>query len=131
MDYTIKICIAMAGLSVDDKLLFEKTAAFIQLLKLIRYYNSEGFQDDLLQTIVDKKTNFICNAVSKSELNEILEPPKVHYDYNKISPVGKFHILEEELIYWSMTTAKVPLVEYGYDRYLEVFKQIFPDIEIN
>jgi len=130
MDYTIPIFIAMKDLNVDDKLTFEKTAALVQLSALIKSYENEGFRGELLEAITSKKTDFICEAKSKGDLKEIFEPPKIHYDYNKIHPVGKYHIPEEELIYWSFTSLRAPLVSYGFERYMEVFKQVFPDIKI-
>ena len=131
MDYTVTVCLAMTRLNDADELAFEKAAALTQLIPLMRAYEREGIRGDLLQRIAAKKAEFIFGAEKKSELKEILAQPKVHYDYNKIKPVGRFHILEEELIYWSWTSLKAPLVEYGYERYLEVFNKVFPDIKIN
>ena len=126
MDYVEKICLALAGLNGEDKLLFEKAASLIELTYLLKAYEREGILGDLIQAIASKKTAFICEAASKGDLKEIFKQPKVHYDYNKINPVGKYHVPEEELICWSWASLKGPLAEHGCERFMEVFKQVFP-----
>ena len=130
-DCFAEILMAMANLNCEDKLFEEKSAALIQLNTLIDSYAKEGFRGDLVEQIANKKTAFICGATTKAELKEIFEPPKIHYDYNKIHPVGKHHILEEELICWSLASLRAPLVKHGFDRYMEVFKKVFPEIKLN
>jgi len=130
MDYTVEIYLAMTALDVEDKLLNEKMAALIQLCALIKSYESESYQAALIQAIAARKTAFICEAATKKDLKEIFKPPQIHYDHNKIHPIGKYHIPEEELIYWSVTSLKAPLARHGFERYMEVFAQVFPGVEL-
>jgi len=58
-----------------------------------------------------------------------LTPPKPHYNGNEIVAIGKYHIPEEELIIWSHTSLKAPLNRHGFERMMELMKQIFPDFE--
>ncbi|MDR0287230.1 MAG: hypothetical protein LBI03_05940 [Clostridiales bacterium] len=131
MECTTAIANALASLDGNDKLINEKMAALIQLGSLINSYQKEYFHETLVQAILDKKTTYICGATSKADLKEILSMPMIHYNGNKIVPVGKYHIPEEELIYWSITSLRAPLISYGFERYMEVFAQVFPGVDLN
>lgn len=113
----------------DDRLALEKISAILSLYAIANTYRKEGFREDIIiHPIIRKKIAFIKTATSKSELKEILGPPKVRYDGNKIRPVGSYTIPEEELIFWSRTSLLAPIITPADDRYREVFKEIFPDI---
>lgn len=121
---------ALARLKGDDKLVNEKMAALLQLSALIKAYQKEYFHETLVQAILDKKTAHICEATTKADIKEILSIPKIRYNGNKIVPVGKYHIPEEELIIWSNTSLKAPLVSHGFERMMELFAQIFPGVNL-
>jgi len=125
------VATAIASLDGNDKLVFDKTAALIQLGAIIKKYQQDYYLETLVQAILDKKIAFICEATTKADLKEILSPPKIRYNGNKVIPVSKFHIPEEELIYWSATSLKAPLRTYGFERMMLVFAQVFPGIELN
>ena len=130
MECTATIAKALASLDGNDKLVNEKMAALMQLSGIINSYQKEYYREELVQAILDKKTEHICGATTKADLKEIMEKPKIHYNGNKVVPVGKYHIPEEELICWSVTSLQAPLNSYGFDRYMEVFAQVFPGIKI-
>ena len=125
------IATAIASLNGDEKLALDKATALIQLSTLIKKYQQDYYHKALVQAILDKKIAFICEATTKADLKEILSPPKMRYNGGEVIPVGKFHIQEEELILWSITSLKAPLVSYGFERMMKVFAQVFPGVELN
>ena len=111
----------------DDKLFEAKFAAVFKLRDIVVAYKSHGFLDELPVKIFNKKFDFIFHAGSKADIKEIIAPTKVHYNYNEIVPAGNFYVAEEELILWSLTSLHAPLVHHGYERYMKVFAEIFPE----
>ena len=126
----ISMALALLSLKGNDRLLCEKTAALFQLISLINAYQKECPNEKMLQVIFDEKAAFICEATTKADIKEILGPPKIYYDGNKVRPTGRFHIPEEELIIWSLTSLNGPLISHGFERMTEVFAQVFPGIDL-
>jgi hypothetical protein len=114
----------------ESKLLPERMSALIRLSGQIRRYLDEFNNTPLALIICKKKIDFILQAKSNAELNEILAAPKVRYNFEEVVPIGKFHIEEEELLIWSLTSlwSGGPLNEAGFKRYTKLFAQIFPDV---
>ena len=127
----IQICIGMMRLAemAGDKLIAERISALIQLGAQVRGYQKEFNNSPLALAICEKKIEFLLQAKSKSDLKEILAPAKVRYNYNEIVPVGKFHVEEEELLQWCLTSLWCggPLNEAAYKRYMKLMKKLFPD----
>ena len=128
----LQICIGIMKLGelVGDKLLAERMAALFQLSGQIKAYQKEFNGTPLALTICEKKIAYILQAKTKADLKEILAPPKVHYNFNEVVPVGRFHIDEEELLIWSLTSLWCggPLIDAGFNRYTKLFAQIFPEM---
>lgn len=124
----LEIFLAVVEVSNSDKMALEKAAALMALIPIMRTYRKAGFLEDaLIRPIIWKKIAFINEAVSVSQLKDILKLPKVRYDGCKIRPVGEYAIPEEELIMWSETSLRGPLISEAYKRYAELFQQVFPD----
>ena len=129
-DCFVETCVAMTELDPEDNLVWDKVAALMRVNAIIRAYASEGYEaETLLRPIAEKKIAFIKAATSQSALRDILEPPKVRYDFNKVHPFGAFCIPEEELVIWSMTSYKGPLIHAGFERMMELMAQIYPEVE--
>jgi hypothetical protein len=128
----LQIVTAMLRLSEieNDKLALERLAALITLSGKCRAYEKEFMNNPLILQICEKKVEFILQAKSKSDLKEIMSPPKIHYNFNEVVPVGKFHIEEEELLIWSLTSLWCggPLNAPGFNRYMKLFKKFYPDM---
>ena len=90
-------------------------------------YKKEGFLEEIICKFVQKKADMILRATKKGELNEIIQMPKPYYDGNKIVSPSKYDTKEEELILWSSTSLKGPLVSAGYERYKELFCKLLPE----
>jgi hypothetical protein len=53
-----------------------------------------------------KKLDFIIKAQTIKELDEIERISEPHYDGNKLVPSSPYHIEEEELLMFSLTSRK-------------------------
>jgi len=130
-DVDIQILLGIAGLSelANDKFVFERMAAIIQLGGQIRGYLKEFCNSPLALAVCEKKIKFIYQAKNKTDLNEILSHAKVRYNYNEIVPVGRFHVEEEELLIWCKTSLWCggPLCDAGFKRYMKLFKKFYPE----
>ena len=113
--------------SERDPLLEEKWAALRKIMGRADAYKKEGFLEEIICKFVQKKAEMILRATKKSELNEIIQMPKPYYDGNKIVSPSKYDTKEEELILWSSTSLKGPLVSAGYERYKELFCKLLPE----
>lgn len=56
----------------------------------------------------------------------MIRPRAPHFDGNKFIP-DRYNIPEEELICWCETSLRGPLNENGFNRYMEVFHEVFPE----
>ena len=108
----------------------EQISALITLGGQIKGYQKQFANNPLISEICRKKIEFILQAKTKSELDEILSPPKIRYNFNEIVPTGKFHVDEEELLIWSLTSLWCggPLSRPAYKRYMKLFAQFYPEM---
>ena len=128
----LQICIGIMRLAElkDHKLMAERMSALFTLSGRIKAYQKEFADNPLALDICAKKIEFILRAQSKSDLKEILSPPKVRYNGNEVVPAGNFHVEEEELLMWSLTSLWCggPLNNAGYKRYMRLFAKFYPDM---
>lgn len=100
--------------------------AYKKLHAHLNFYKERGYCEKLLCGIAQKKGTLILEITSKSEMDKLMKPHAPHYNGAEFI-TDRYHIPEEELICWSETSFQGPLVEVGYKRYMQVFKEIFPD----
>lgn len=96
-------------------------AAILSLMRDIRKFCDMGFLESIIYQIALKKINFLMDAKTKSEVKAILRPSVPVYIGNGFVPSGVFHIEEEELLLWSITSLRVPLNHEGFFRYQQLF----------
>ena len=87
-------------------------------------YRKEGIRNDLVHMVVEKRLKLIAEAATVKEIKEIEKEPRPHYTGNGFV-TGKFSVPEEEMIIWSLTSLKAPLIPAGFDRCGALFKQVF------
>ena len=92
----------------------------------LTHYERLGYNSSLLEAISEKKSQMVLQVSSQTELDKVICPRAPHFDGNKLIP-DKYSIPEEELICWCETSLRGPLNEYGFLRYMEVFRQVFPE----
>lgn len=101
-----------------------KYEAILKILSTTSFYRQHGIRNELVHTIFRQKIKMIRKASTVKELRTIEKGSIPHFDGNRFV-TGQYHIPEEELVLWSLTSLKGPLIAQGFDRYLELFKQVF------
>jgi len=120
-------CIAeIAASDIPDRIKELRLGAVGYLQRYLRHYRQLGYMPMLLYAIAEKKCQMIGSITSKSEMEKLIRPNCPHYDGAKFIP-DAYSVPEEELICWSETSLKGPLNAVGFQRYMELFKQILPE----
>ncbi len=96
------------------------------LQAILLAYCQYRYDDRIYVGIAKKKGNMIMEAKTKAEMDAILRPKAPRYDGSKFIP-DKYSVPEEELIAWSQTSLRGPLVNAGFERYMKLFCEVFPD----
>ena len=128
-DYMMVIipCIAeIAASDTPERVKKLRLGAISELQRYLHYYRQLGYMPKLLYAIAEKKCRMISSIASKPELEKLIRPRCPHYDGNRFIP-DTYSIPEEELICWSETSLKVPLNAAGFQRYMDLFKQVLPE----
>lgn len=97
-----------------------------QLQTQLTYYEKLGYNRSLLEAISEKKSQIVLRVSSQTELDKVIRPRAPRFVGNKFIP-DEHSIPEEELICWCEASLRAPLNEYGFHRYMEVFRQVFPE----
>lgn len=108
---------------VNEKLRSRRFDALRKMRGITAQYEEEGFLPELVETVFCKKADFIMRAKTKAELEEIIKPSTPRYSGGIFYPGNPYHVEEEELILWSKTSLKAPLISHGYKRYQELFEK--------
>ena len=86
-------------------------------------YEEENYLPELGKTVFCKKADFLMEAKTKAEIEEILKPSTPRYSGGTFYPGNLYHVEEEELILWSKTSLKAPLIPEAQKRYQELFEK--------
>lgn len=125
IDYEYAKC--MADLLIDENLTEElfclRMQAMQRLRSLTAQYEKEGFLPVLVEHVFCKKAAFLMAATSKTQIKEILKPSTPHYTGDKFYPGGPYHVEEEELLIWSMTSMLSPIIPAAQKRFEELFEK--------
>ena len=116
----------LADDTITDKVAMLRLAALRKLMGQLYRYKERGFTESLLCVVAKKKGELILETSSKTELERVLVPRAPHYDGNRFIP-DEYSIPEEELILWSESSLKGPLIPEAFDRFSELFKIIYPE----
>lgn len=123
----IILCIAeIAASDAADRIKKIRLSAVGALQRYLRHYRDLGYMPKLLYAIAEKKCRMIKSITSKTEMEKLIRPNCPHYDGAKFL-TDAYSVPEEELICWSETSLKGPLNAEGFQRYMELFKQILPE----
>lgn len=107
-----------------DSLIDSKFTALKKSWALLEYYARDGFSEQILDAIMEKKAKLILNATTIKDINEIAKPPKPQYNGNKWWS-NKNSVPEEEMIWWSKASSRAPLCYEAAMRYMELFKDFY------
>lgn len=136
-DYTYAM--ALATLITKDigneKIWGAQVDAVRRVYGICEGYAKDGFDKRVIDTIMEKKARMILEATTIKDLNEISSPPKPKYDGREWHLSGN-EVPEEEMIWWSKTSLRGPLVHAAAERYYQLIKDFYgedslhiPDLE--
>ena len=123
LEYSCYITELLMDHTLNEELRFRRFDAIRRVRGIVARYEEDGFLPELVETVFCKKTDFIMKAKTKAELEEIVKPSRPRYSGGIFYPGNPYHVEEEELIFWSKTSLKAPLILRGYKRYQELFEK--------
>ena len=129
MDVDVILIPYFAEVIVGDKPEKVQSLQFTALRQLqarLHWYSERGYQDKLINAIADKKSEMIMRTTTKAEMEKVLHAPAPHYTGAGFV-TDQYCVPEEELIGWSETSLRGPLIPAGLKRYMELFKLVFPE----
>lgn len=106
-----------------ENLLHEKFEALRKSWSYIEVYAKDGFSEEILDAIMEKKAKMILSAKTIKDVRELSEPPKPYYTGNGWA-VSKNSVPEEEMVLWSKASLRAPLTQEAMERYMELFKTV-------
>ncbi len=109
---------------LPKRVLEMKVSALYDAHKRACSYREMQIRDDIVDVIMKKKRKMILDATTVQELKCICAEPKPYYTGNQFK-ASKYCIPEEELIAWSCTSLHAPLNAAGFNRYMQLFKEVF------
>lgn len=127
LEYSRYIMELLMNDEVNEKLRSRRFDALRKMRGIAAQYEEDGFLPELVETVFCKKADFIMKAKTKAELEEIIKPSTLRYSGGAFYPGSPYHVEEEELILWSKTSLKAPLISQGYKRYQELFEKYVKD----
>ena len=91
-------------------------------------YLKKGFLPDVVEAFFCAKNERIATGIGKAGYAGIfLKVSTPHYFGGKFTVSNiPYYSEEEELLLWSETSLRGPLISAGYERYMELFKKILP-----
>ena len=129
MDVDVILIPFFAEVIVGDKPEKVQSLQFTALRQLqarLHWYSERGYQDKLINAIAEKKSEMIMRTTTKAEMEKVLHAPAPHYTGAEFV-TDQYCVPEEELIGWSETSLRGPLIPAGLKRYMELFKLVFPE----
>lgn len=111
---------------ITDRIRLLRFTAVKEVEKYLWHYQELGYMQKLLLAIAEKKCEQIGTITSKTEMEKLVRPHCPHYNGKQFVP-DEYNILEEELICWSQASLEAPLNEMAFRRYMELFKEVFPE----
>ena len=124
MEFAEAVCMMPDPAGESKSLTDARARAAQTTLQRAAYYRGQGIRNELVHMVVEKRLKLIAEATTVKELREIEAEPKPRYTGNGFA-ASKFSVPEEEMIIWSLTSLKAPLIPAGFERYMTLFQQVF------
>lgn len=97
------------------------------ILDLLIYSLKKGFLPDVVEAFFVRKMKGLPLVSTKQDMQDFLKVSTPHYFGGKFTVSNiPYYSEEEELLLWSETSLRGPLISAGYERYMELFKKILP-----
>ena len=115
---------ALLDQASNAKLREERFKAIHLAKSLTDKYAEWGIRNDLLDVIMQKKTNLILAADSVTNAKRAAKPPKPRYN-GATWIEDPFTVPEEELVLWLQMALDHNPTEIAYKRIMKLFTQVF------
>jgi hypothetical protein len=129
-EYATALAKVLCEENLSDKVLELRFNGVRRLKGIVEGYAREGILELPLMEIWKHKLPFVLCATSKTTMEEILRPSMPRYLGGKFQQKTEYHSEAEEMILWSFTSLRGPLISEGFNRYIELFNKYFPDIDV-
>lgn len=123
LEYNCYIMELLMDDTLTEGLRSRRFDAIRKIRGIVARYEEENFLPELVKTVFCKKADFLMEAKTKAEIEEILKPSTPKYSGGTFYPGNQYHVEEEELILWSKTSLKAPLIPEAQKRYQELFEK--------
>ena len=107
-----------------DKLAADRLGALRKTWALVESYAEDGFDEKVLDAIMEKKADMILKASSIRDIRELSQPPKPSFDGRRWH-TAKNAVPEEEMVWWSKASLRGPLNHAATMRYLELVQNFY------
>ena len=128
VDITMAFVKILMSNDIPEKIKELRLSALKELYSYLKHYEELGYVDKLICKIAEKKIGMIMQIENKEEKEKVIKPKCPQFYGDKFIP-DKYNVPEEEIICWSEESLKAPLNEHGFNRYMELFRKIFPNEE--
>lgn len=125
LDFEYAKCMAelMADENMTEKLFCLRFEAMRKLRGIVAGYEKHGFIKELVEAVFCKKAEMIMKASTTADIAKILKPCEPQYSCGAFNVEGNHHVEEEELLLWSYTSLKGPLIPEGQKRFKMLFEK--------
>ena len=128
VDMTMSFVKILMSNDISEKIKELRLSALKELYNYLNHYEKLGYVDKLICKIAEKKIDMIMKIKNKEEKDKVIKPRCPEFNGNSFF-TDEYSVPEEELICWSEASLIAPLNEQGFNRYMELFKKIFPNEE--
>lgn len=111
---------------ISDTIRKRRFDALRKLHSQLNFYKSRGYDASLLCSLAVRKSELIMKASTNAEMTQLCNPKPPHYDGVRFH-ASPYLTFEEELICWCEASLLAPLDNAAVRRYMEVFRQVFPE----
>lgn len=104
-----------------------RLGCLIQIYGRANTYLKKGFLPNVVEAFFMQKLKSLPLVSTKSNMQDFLKVSTPNYSGGKFTDSNTpYYSEEEELLLWSETSLREPLISAGYERYVELFKKILP-----
>lgn len=88
-------------------------------------YVKRDLNPDVIEVVCKKKLEFIRQATTRTEIHQIMSPPRPRWYAGKVICDSSYHIDAEELLIWSCFSPENVMPHEAEERALSLFEKVF------
>ena len=126
VNYMLALAIVLSDETLTKTVRTLRVNGIRRLRGILAQYEDRGFQVNLLEAVWEHKIEFILCAGTKKVLDDILKPSTPGYNGGSFGARTPYHCEAEELMLWSLTSFRGPLIYEAFERFRELFVKYYP-----